>query len=139
VGARLIDLDQVWMPHTPRCFGLPAKPVGGVAARAIPGPEHLQRDYAVQRRLSGLIHHAHAAAAQFPEHFVSRNHRPRRRCGCRARPATVADRRLCTTTCNPRGGRFRGRIPGDLVGGKARQATEERWLGRAWVGWEAGE
>ena len=35
------------------------------------GRQHLQRDEAAARRLGGLIHHAHATAAEFSDDLIS--------------------------------------------------------------------
>ena len=71
--ADLVDLHDVGMLQARDSFslGLEACQVGlsGVTARQY----HLQRHQPIELAVPGLIHHAHAAAAQFAEDLVARH------------------------------------------------------------------
>jgi hypothetical protein len=76
--ADLVDLDEVRVRQPGRHLRLGLKPrllVGVDRA----GPDHLQRDDAVERHLAGLVDDAHAAPPQLAQDLVPRHGLRRRR------------------------------------------------------------
>jgi hypothetical protein len=70
---RLVHLHDVRVPQAGHRRGFPAKTPEFLGSGEGAREEHLDRDQAVQRGLSGLVDHPHAATAEHRLHLVTGN------------------------------------------------------------------
>jgi hypothetical protein len=68
--ARVVDLDDVVVPHARARRGLVAEPLAGLRVGVEAVPQHLHRRAPAQRPVHRLVHHPHRAATQLAQQRV---------------------------------------------------------------------
>jgi hypothetical protein len=76
VFADFVDLNNVGMVQTGHRFRLGLEAGADLCGRVLARQDHLERNEPIQATLPGLVHHGHAAVAQFPQDLVPRHLRP---------------------------------------------------------------